>query len=418
MSQLEQRFPTKSRQQWLDNLERKAKSDAAIRKGIADYKNMQVGIASATSNLFNPITKATAESSEKQLESQKQLARKQFLATNSAAVDQALLQQQAIQISKDNVKKLKKLSAVMNTYVTELKKGRPSDKEEAILAELGENATRTQSILEHIEKQKAASDELNKTIDLEIEVDRLKSELSDAQKLIQRYKDTGGKEAAGLAEVQEAQQELLVEAVSRVPTSSEPSTSSTPYTVLKPSESVKAEKSSDKHLTEDYYKELRKASNGTSAEILRIIEEIKKTDPKYTFKYATGDEPEKILDDLDKVEKVYRVKASKEWKEHPNMQLYRETINEWEQYRKKRIGERFEDPYLRYDEYLKTGKGLDSKLNSAAVNDINRIQVLLASNNAGNDAGLQEFLKILKKLLRQKIMTKTDYNRFVESWRK
>jgi hypothetical protein len=306
----------------------------------------------------------------------------------------------------------------MNTYVTELKKGRPSDKEEAILAELGENATRTQSILEHIEKQKAASDELNKTIDLEIEVDRLKGELSDAQKLIQRYKATGGKEAAGLAEVQEAQQELLVEAVSRVPTSSEPSTSSTPYTMLKPSESVKAEKSSDKHLTEDYYKELRKASNGTSAEILRIIEEIKKTDPKYTFKYATGDEPEKILDDLDKVEKVYRVKASKEWKEHPNMQLYRETINEWEQYRKKRIGERFEDPYLRYDEYLKTGKGLDSKLNSAAVNDINRIQVLLASNNAGNDAGLQEFLKILKKLLRQKIMTKTDYNRFVESWRK
>ncbi len=361
-----QKFPSLSREQWLSRMEKRAMSDAAIRKNIADYKNMQVGIATATSNLVNPITKAVTEASDKQIESQKQSARKQFLATNSAAVDQALLQKQAMQISKDNVKKMKKLAAVMNTYIGELKKGKPSDKQDAILTELADNAIRTQSILDHIEKQKVVDEDLNKTIDLEIEVDELKRELEDRERIIRQYKEAGGREATGLEVIQEAEEEVLNAAI-----------------ISEQLEEHTMEPSTTKP----------KFPEATSLPTYDESQKEKKKDIKKKGRQQIADKASEIAKQLGEQEYISPEQALASYKTYSTRSVTKTKSS---------------------DKPSNSGNGLSP----AAVKDVNRIQVLLASNNAGNDSGIQEFLRILKKLLRQKIISRTDYNRFIESWRK
>ena len=58
-----------------------------------------------------------------------------------------------------------------------------------------------------------------------------------------------------------------------------------------------------------------------------------------------------------------------------------------------------------------SGSGFDKEKNMMLVN------LLLASNRAGNDAGFNEFKEKLNKLLSKKMISSSDYEKFVKNWR-
>jgi hypothetical protein len=44
------------------------------------------------------------------------------------------------------------------------------------------------------------------------------------------------------------------------------------------------------------------------------------------------------------------------------------------------------------------------------------MNLLLASHEAGNSAGVNEFMELLKKLLKQNEISKSDYDKFLKQW--
>ena len=56
-----------------------------------------------------------------------------------------------------------------------------------------------------------------------------------------------------------------------------------------------------------------------------------------------------------------------------------------------------------------------SKQSGKGINE--RVQLLLASNKAGNTAGKQEFEKLLNKLKKNKIISKSEYIMLLHSWK-
>jgi hypothetical protein len=58
------------------------------------------------------------------------------------------------------------------------------------------------------------------------------------------------------------------------------------------------------------------------------------------------------------------------------------------------------------------GTGIDTN------KEFDSAKLLLASNNAGNTAGFEEFNSKLRDLVKRGIITKTTYKKFINSWRK
>ena len=83
-------------------------------------------------------------------------------------------------------------------------------------------------------------------------------------------------------------------------------------------------------------------------------------------------------------------------------------------YTKNRIRELY-DKSFGAGEYKKLveryGLGLKDK-----DQDMERMKLLLASHQAGNSAGVNEFMELLKKLLKQNEISKSDYDKFLEQW--
>ncbi len=358
-----------------DELEKAGRSDIRLIQLVTDYINEKNGISSAAKDLFAPVIKATDDKNKKH--------------------------DDLLKTQKDLTDKIDVKNTILETAITDSK---------------NVNRELIEKISKQAEIQKEYADAVLKQVETKID-DKTKETLENISKTADEIKDDVMRvRTANVSEIQQVKERMVEQ---------------------------------DEHL-KDLRKELVSESSGTRATLSNhssALEEIQEAiknnfkelphadisvaEPRPTTDAVDKPTPSPKTGDTEKValnkirnilkDKMKKLNGNFNARGNPTIEQMQRAESAIDRLIKDNKTESLKGKSLTKNQISEIynaeyGKGSFDNIDVNTGSGLNRVKLLLASHQAGNSAGVNEFMDLLKKLLKQNEISKSDYDKFLEQW--
>jgi hypothetical protein len=352
-----------------DSLEKAHKSNSHIIQLATDYINQKNGITTAAKELFAPVTAATDTARDVLTTTAKKIAEDQTALTKSNHAD-------IKNINIEVVERISKQAEIQKQYADAVLKQVESKIDE-----------RTKETLENISKTaEDIRDDVMRVRTANVnEIQQVKERMIEQDEHLKDLHKEMRDEQSGTREILSKHTSTLEEIQAAIRKDFEELPNVDASTSTEPSTSVEAP-STSKKLTKE---ELKKIIND------KMMDEYK---AEFNIRGSNREDLEVVNKALDKIINDKRDLDPVKYTKNTFIEKYNALYGE--------------SAYNQLDK--SSGSGLVSK--GKKKKNLERVKLLLASHKAGNSAGVNEFMDLLKKLLKQNEISKSDYENFLKMW--
>jgi hypothetical protein len=414
--------PNRYLRDYTDKLEKAANTDRRLRDLVSDYINTKNGIATAAKDLFSPIVAATDDQTKKQQDSAKSIAdlninldRKQTQLANSLHVDNQIQanqrNQRVIEAIRENLADIGRIAEIQQQYIDTIfdMEKRLTEESHKVLKEVKDSAKK-------IEEEVAFKSDLSNERFMALKDDLLKQgdKLDELDKTVVKESTTTRtrltEHRTALEEMHKTELEKLKDLESKMSGTSTSTTSSTTSEVATkpkqgPQRPAKEHDSGDEeeNLEEEDKREYAALRAALKTKVKNLGYELLLFECKRLNIKMEGKK------DMDHLKDYYAVETGKDWDDID----YKDELPILKAFYKKK----FDKEWDIADAPSTSGNGVGASRIRGVPNK-ERLNLLLSSHKAGNSAGIEEFHKLLNKLLKQKNITKIEYDEFLKQWPK
>ena len=361
---------------YTDTLEKANRSDIRLIQLVSDYINEKNGISSAAKDLFAPVIKATDDQNKKHddlVKTQTELTDK--LGVKNTILETAMADTQ--NVNRELIERISKQAEIQKEYA------------DAVLKQVDTKIDeKTKETLENISKtaDEVKDDVLRVRTANATEMQQVKERIVEQSENLKDLRKEMSEEKSGTREVLSKHTDALEE----IQASLRKDFAELPHADMSAVEPPPYPKTGD-----------------TEKEAINRMRNVLKNKMKTlnsTFNARGNPTMEQMQRAESAVDKLIQDNKTESLKD--------------KKLSKKQISDIYDKEYGKgsFDAIdVNVGSGIKNKSRSKKK-DLERMKLLLASHQAGNSAGVNEFMDLLKKLLKQNEISKSDYDKFLQQW--